>query len=158
MRAQAASKDTWPASWEGLVEHVQQGGYFRRIATLRGGMDQDAQNLLDGIDFNTTLTWEEIDQLLCRIRTGVPIPAEEITCNVRLAQALAGCVALQQWSALSEFLGSLPQVGLTGTVLTPAKLAALSVIISRPRPEPKPPPQWLLSATFSELRFNHLSL
>jgi hypothetical protein len=156
--AQEIPKDTWPASWEGLVEHVQQGGYFRRIATLRGGMDQDAQNLLDGIDFNTPLAWEEIDQLLVRIRTGVPIPAEEITYNVRLAQALVGCVALQQWDALSAFLGSLPQVGLTGTVLTPARLAALSVIISRPRPEPQPPPQWLLSATFSELRFNHLSL
>ena len=39
--AQEIPKDTWPASWEGLVEHVQQGGYFRTIATLRGGMDQD---------------------------------------------------------------------------------------------------------------------
>jgi hypothetical protein len=102
-------------------------------------MDQDAQNLLDDIDFNTPLAWEDIDQLLVRIRTGVPIPAEEITSNVHLAQALAGCVALQQWDALSAFLGSLPQVGLKGTVLTPARLAALSVIISQPRPELKPP-------------------
>ncbi len=88
----------------------------------------------------------------------MPIPAEEITSNFRLAQALVDCVALQQWDALSTFLGSLPQVGLTGTVLTPARLTALSVIILLPRPEPKSPPQWLLSAAFSELLFHHLSL
>ncbi len=72
-------------------------------------MDQDAQNLLDGIDFNIPLAWEEIDQLLVRIRTGVPIPAEEITYNVRLAQALAGCVALQQWDPFPRFWGPCPR-------------------------------------------------
>ncbi len=29
-------KDSWPTSWEGRVEHVEKGGYFRRIGAMRG--------------------------------------------------------------------------------------------------------------------------
>jgi hypothetical protein len=30
-------KKSWPNSWEGLVEHVESGGYFRWRGALRGG-------------------------------------------------------------------------------------------------------------------------
>ena len=151
-------KDSWPTTWEGLVEHVEKGGYFRTVAAMRGGMDPaEAQRLLSIANFDGHTRWDEIDRNLARVRAGEQISPAEMTDPMCLAQALAGCVALQQWDSLAAFLGTLPQEVMAGLILTPARLAALSVIAARPRQEPKPPPQWLLSASFAELRFNHLS-
>jgi hypothetical protein len=151
--------DNWPTTWEGLVEHVVMGGYFRTKPRLRGGsMDSaEAQSLLDSTNFDEHLPWDEIDQNLARVRAGGLIPPNEMTEPMRLAQALLGCVALQQWDPLATFLHALPQEVSTGLILSPARLAALSVLAARPRREPDPPPPWLMAASFAELRFNHLS-
>ena len=152
-------KDSWPTSWEGLVEHVGMGGYFRKVGTMRGGMDPVAvQQQLNLFDFNRHLDWDNIDQCLTRVRTGGVILPDEMTENMTLAQLLSGCVALQQWDPLAAFLNTQPPEVKAGLIISPARVAALSVIAARPRQESKSPPQWLMSATFAELRFNHLSL
>ena len=152
-------KDSWPTSWEGLVEHVEKGGYFRTVAAMRGGMDPAAaQQQLGLLDFTGHLDWDNIDHCLARVRTGGVIPPDEVTESMTLAQLLSGCVALQQWDHLAAFLETQPPEVKAGLIISPARLAALSVIAARPRPEPESPPQWLLSAPYAELRFNHLSL
>ena len=151
-------KASWPTSWEGLVEHVVKGGYFRKVGTLRGGMDPAvAQQQLDLVDFNRHLDWDDIDRNLARVRAGDAISENERTENMLLAQLLSGCTALRQWDALAAFLATQPLEVRAGLIISPARLAALSVIAARPRQEPKEPPQWLLSASFAQLRFNHLS-
>jgi hypothetical protein len=80
-----------------------------------------------------------------------------MTENMMLAQLLSGCVALQQWDPLAAFLATQPLKVRAGLIISPARLAALPVIASRPKPEPESPSQWLMSASFAELRFDHLS-
>ena len=151
-------KKSWPNSWEGLVEHVERGGYFRWRGALRGGMDPAvAQQQLSLFDFNRHLDWDEIDRNLARVRAGGPISQDEMTENMMLAQLLSGCVALQQWDPLAAFLATQPPEVRAGLIISPARLAALAVIAARPKPEPESPPQWLMNASFAELRFNHLS-
>ena len=152
-------KDAWPTTWEGLVEHVGNGGYFRTVPHLRGGMDPaEAQRILNSTNFDDEhLPWDVIDQNLAHVRAGGVVSPNEITEPMRLAQALFGCVALQQWDPLATFLGNLPPEVRTGLILSPARLAALSVLAARFRREPEPPPQWLGSSSFAELRFHHLS-
>jgi hypothetical protein len=77
--------------------------------------------------------------------------------SMRLAQAVAVCVALQQWDTLAKFLGAQPQERVR-MVLTPARLAALSVASSQRQPAAASPTSWLLSTAYSELQFNHLIL
>ena len=152
-------KDAWPTTWEGLVEHVVKGGYFRTVPHLRGGMDPaEAQRILSSTNFDDEhLPWDVIDQNLAHVRAGGAVSPDELTEPMRLAQALLGCVALQQWDPLAEFLGTLPPEVRTGLILSPARLAALSVLAARFRRDPEPPPQWLMAASFAELRFHHLS-
>ena len=59
-------KNSWPTSWEGLVEHVNTGGFFRSIPTLRGGMNPEMQALLDSTVFDDPLQREAIDRDLNR--------------------------------------------------------------------------------------------
>lgn len=150
-------KVLWPTSWEGLVEHVETGGYFRKVGAMRGGMDPAVAQQLSLVDFNRYLDWEEIDRNLARVRTGEVIPPDQMTETMLMAQQLSGCTALQQWDPLAAFLAAQPEEVRKGLVISPARLAALSVIAARPRPEQTAPPEWLLSATFAELRFHHLS-
>jgi hypothetical protein len=153
-------KKSWPNSWEGLVEHVKRGGYFRWRGALRGGMDPAAaQQQFSLFCFNRHLDWDEIDQNLARVRAGVPISQNEMTENMMLEQQLSGCVALQQWDPLAAFLATQPLEVKAGLIISPAQLAALAVIAAaaRPKPEPESPQQWLMRASFAELRFNHLS-
>ena len=116
-----------------------------------------AQQQLDLVDFNRHLDWDDIDRNLARVRAGDAISENERTENMLLAQLLSGCTALRQWDALAAFLATQPLEVRAGLIISPARLAALSVIAARPRQEPKEPPQWLLSASFAQLRFNHLS-
>ena len=156
--AEDIPRDCWPTSWEGLVQHVERGGYFRTVGAMRGGMDLAvAQQQLDLVDFSRHLDWDDIDRCLARVRAGDVIGPEEMRYNMNLAQWLSACTALQQWDSLAAFLASQPQEVREGLIISPARLAALSVIVARPRPEPTAPPQWLLSASFAELRFHHLS-
>ena len=152
-------RSSWPNSWAGLVEHVRTGGYFRRVSVLRGGMDpSEMQKLLDTTVFDESLPWEVIDRHVNRIRSGEPIPQEELqTWPARLAQALASLLALQQWDALAAFWQTQPPEVIAGSVLSPARLLALSAITQRPKPATAPPPPWLLSDAYAEVRFNHLS-
>ena len=49
-------KSFWPNSWEGLVKHVEQGGFFRTVVAMRGGMDpSEAQQQLASIDFRQNI-------------------------------------------------------------------------------------------------------
>jgi hypothetical protein len=152
-------KRDWPTAWSDLVEHVRRGGSFRTTAVLRGGMDPaEAQRLLDATTFNGALQWEEIDKFLVHVRSGVPIPQSDMRKDsARLAQALGGCIALQQWDALSTMLGALPSDVTSGFVLTPARLAALYVEISRRNLAPAATPAWVSAASYVELRVHHLS-
>lgn len=151
-------KHDWPTTWDGMVQHVLRGGYFRCVGTLRGGMDQaEVNRLFDGIDFDD-LPWDEIDNHMTSIRAGNPIAADQATDSSRLAEALAGVLALQQWDQFSVFLNTQPREVIEGSQLSPARLAALAVIAMRPRQPLPPPPQWLLRTNFSTLRFNHLSV
>ena len=73
-------RDDWPTTWEGLVEHIVKGGYFRTVPRLRGGMGpMEAQRLLDSTNFDEHLPWEEIDQNLACVRAGGLIPPNEMT-------------------------------------------------------------------------------
>ena len=145
-----------PSTWDEMVGHSEKGGFFRVAGILRGGMNQEVERLLDSTVFNESLPWDQIDQDLACVRSGAPVLAEQLTHSMRLAQALAGCVALQQWDSLATFLSALSQEERAGMVLTPARLAALSVVASRRQPAAASTPSWLLSTTYSELRFNHL--
>ena len=150
--------DAWPTSWEGLVEHAENGGYFSIAGSLRGGMDPAlAQQQLSLVDFSGPFDWDDIDRNLARVRAGEVIPEYELTDNMRLAQLLAGCTALRQWDALAAFLAAQPQEVRAGLIISPARLAALQIEASRLRQEQREPPEWLLSASFAQLRFNHLS-
>ena len=150
--------DAWPTSWEGLVEHAENGGYFSIAGSLRGGMDPAvAQQQLSLVDFNGPIDWDDIDRNLTRVRAGEVIPGNELTDSMRLAQLLSGCTALRQWDALAAFLAAQPQEVRAGLIISPARLAALQIEASRLRQEQREPPQWLLSASFAQLRFNHLS-
>ena len=84
-------------------------------------------SVLDSTVFNESLPWDQIDQDLACVRSGAPVLAEQLTHSMRLAQALAGCVALQQWDSLATFLSALSQEERAGMVLTPARLAALTL-------------------------------
>ena len=121
----------WPNSWAGLVEHVQKGGYFRRVSVLRGGMDPEMQRLLETTVFDDSLPWDVIDRYVSSIRSGEPIPPEELRAwPVRLAQALASLVALQQWDALAAFWRGQPPEVTAGSVLTPARHVCGSTVQS----------------------------
>ncbi len=86
-------------------------------------MDQELQELLDKTVFDERLPWDEIDQHLVSIRTGVANQDEQQTDSMRLAQAFAACFELGQWDALAAFLGTLRQGETAGVLLTPARLA-----------------------------------
>ena len=151
-------KNSWPTSWEGLLEHVNTGGFFRSIPTLRGGMTPDMQALLDSTVFDDHLPWGAIDRDLALVRSGTPAPQTDTMC---LAQALASCTMLQQWNSLETTLQTLRRDEPDGWVLTPARLAALSVVTScRRAPGPGPPgqpPPWWTTGAYVEIRINHLS-
>ena len=100
-------KGCWPTSWEGLVEHVEMGGYFRKVGAMRGGMDPAIAQQLSLIDFRGT-DWAELDRNLARVRAGEAIPPEQLTDNMRVAQLLSGCTPLQQWDPLATYLAALP--------------------------------------------------
>jgi hypothetical protein len=102
-------KVLWPTSWEGLVEHVETGGYFRKVGAMRGGMDPAVVQQLSLVDFNRYLDWEEIDRNLARVRTGEVIPPDQMTETMLMAQQLSGCTALQQWDPLAAFLAAQPE-------------------------------------------------
>jgi hypothetical protein len=151
---------SWPTSWDCLVEHVRKGGSFRSVAVLRGGMNQEMQELLQNTVFDEHLPWELIDRDLVVVRSGAPVPADKVTDTMRLAQALASRIALQQWRPLETLLIS-RRGEQVEWVLTPARLAALSVITSRrlardtgPGGQPNP---WWTTGTYVEIRINHLS-
>ena len=96
---------------------------FRRVSVLRGGMDpSEMQRLrLDTTVFDESLPWEVIDRHVNRIRTGEPIPQDELqTWPARLAQVLASLLALQQWDALAAFWQTQPPEVTAGSVLSPA--------------------------------------
>lgn len=150
-------KGCWPTSWEGLVEHVEMGGYFRKVGAMRGGMDPAIAQQLSLIDFRGT-DWAELDRNLARVRAGEAIPPEQLTDNMRVAQLLSGCTPLQQWDPLATYLAALPEEVRRGLIISPARLAALWAILStRPRTEQSEPPGWLPSAPFAEIQFHHLS-
>ena len=152
-------KPFWPTSWEGLVNHVEQGGFFRTVVAMRGGMDPSvAQQQLDSIDFRQNIDWDETDRCLGRVRAGEVIAPPEITNYMMMAQLLAASTVLQQWDSLAVFLGTLPPELREGLIISPARLAALAAIVARPKPEPAGPPQWIQANLFVELRFHHLSL
>jgi hypothetical protein len=98
-----------PSTWDEMVGHSEKGGFFRVAGILRGGMNQEVERLLDSTVFNESLPWDQIDQDLACVRSGAPVLAEQLTHSMRLAQALAGCVALQQWDSLATFLSALSQ-------------------------------------------------
>ncbi len=124
--------DAWPTSWEGLVEHAENGGYFSIAGSLRGGMDPAvAQQQLSLVDFNASIDWDDIDRNLARVRAGEVIPGNELTDNMRLAQLLSGCTALRQWDALAAFLAAQPEEVRAGLIISPARLAALQIEASR---------------------------
>jgi hypothetical protein len=129
------------------VEHVETGCYFRKVGAMRGGMDAAVAQQLSLVDFNRYLDWDEIDRNLARVRTGEAIPPDQMTdtCSWRNSYPLAA------------FLAAQPVEVRKGSVISPARLAALSVIDARPRPEQTAQPEWLLNATFADLRFHHLS-
>ena len=151
-------KNSWPTSWEGLLAHVNTGGFFRSISTLKGGMNQEMQALLDSTVFDDNLPWEAIDRDLASVRSGAPASQTD---TIHLAQALASCTGLQQWNCLETTLRTLLRDEPNGWVLTPARLAALSVVASRRRaPDPGPPGQplpWWTTGAYVEIRINHLS-
>jgi hypothetical protein len=151
-------KSFWPNSWEGLVKHVEKGGFFRTVVAMRGGMDPSVQQQLDSIDFRQNIDWDETDRCLGRVRAGEVIAPPEFTNYMRLAQLLAASTALQQWDPLAAFLDTLPPELRGGMIISPARLAALAAIAARPKLEPAEPPQWIQANLFVELRFHHLSL
>ena len=149
-------RNAWPTSWEGLVQHVEQGGFFRVTPVLRGGMDPAQQRLLDSAVFDDNLPWDVLDRAMDCVRSGQQVPPDVPAEMTSLAQALAGVVGLQQWDPLSTFLGNLPQDVREGLVLSPARLAALLVVARRRIPSPALPPAWVHQAPFTDLRIHHL--
>ncbi len=114
------------------------------------------QQQLSLFDFNRHLDWDEIDWNLARVRAGAPISQDEMTKNMMLVQLLSGCLVLQQRDPLVAFLATqFPDVS-AGLIISPARLAALAVIVAYPKPEPESPQQWLMSSSFAELWFNQL--
>lgn len=153
-------RDAWPTSWEGLVQHVRHGGFFRSSPVLRGGMDDEQQRVLDNTVFDENLPWDELDQAMAGLRSGQPVPPQVSPDVTRLAQVLVGQVPLQQWDRLSGFMRSLHPNVLENILMTPARLAALRVLAQRMeknRPDPAPPPAWVFEAPFTDLRFHNLS-
>ena len=72
-------KPFWPTSWEGLVKHVEQGGFFRTVVAMRGGMDPSAaQQQLDRVEFSPNLDWDEKDRFRARGRAEAEIQAAEL--------------------------------------------------------------------------------
>ena len=148
-----------PSTWEEMVQHTERGGFYRIAGVLRGGMDPELEGLLNSTAFVDALPWTQIDEALARVRNGDQFSKEEtMVTHIRLAQALASSVALQQWEPLAAFLGTQPLEERTAMILSPARLAALSVVALRRPPAAAPPPQWVLDAQHVDLRFNHLHL
>jgi hypothetical protein len=72
-------KSFWPNSWEGLVKHVEKGGFFRTVVAMRGGMDPSAaQQQLDRVEFSPNLDWDEKDRFRARGRAEAEIQAAEL--------------------------------------------------------------------------------
>lgn len=148
-----------PRTWEDMVEHTERGGFYRIVGLQRGGMDPVLGQLLDSTAFVDNLPWTQIDEALVRVRNGDPFSeAEAGTDHVRLAKALASSVALQQWEPLAAFLSTRPLEERSAMTLSPARLAALSVVVSRRPPVAAPPPSLFLVGQHVDLRFNHLHL
>ena len=72
-------KESWPTSWEGLVEHVNKGGSFRGVARMRGGMNPDMQALLASTVSNDSLLWESLDRDPDSVWIGPPVPVDAQT-------------------------------------------------------------------------------
>lgn len=152
-------RDSRPSTWEDMVGHTERGGFYRIVGILRGGMEPELEQLLDSTAFVDNLPWNQIDEALVRVRNGNPFSeAEAGTDHVRLAKALASSVALQQWEPLAAFLSTRPPEERAAMTLSPARLAALSVVVSRRPPAAAPPPQVFLAGRHVDLRFNHLHL
>ena len=119
-------KESWPTSWEGLVEHVNKGGSFRGVARMRGGMNPDMQALLASTVSNDSLLWESLDRDPDSVWIGPPVPVDAQTDMMHLT--LASDMVLQHSNSLESTLLTLWRGETTGDVLPPPRLAAQSAV------------------------------
>ncbi len=92
----------WPSTWEGLVEHMRQGGSFRVDGRLRGGMDPGLQAVLDQTVFDNSIPWDTLEECFTMVRSGSELRDEVSEGTRLLSQALVAACALNQWSNIRQ--------------------------------------------------------
>ncbi len=60
----------WPSTWEGLVEHVRQGGSLRVDGRLRGGMDPGLQAVRDRTVLDDSAPRGTLEECFTLVRSG----------------------------------------------------------------------------------------
>jgi hypothetical protein len=97
-----------------------------------------------------SIQWDAVDTDLERVRRGEP-PARQDSPTYALAQALFSHIRLGQLDALAV----LPEDIRARGQISPARVAALSLVVKRIRLDSAPPtPGWALHGQWVELRLN----
>jgi hypothetical protein len=122
------SRGDWPASWDEFSSFVEDGGFFRVGARLRGGMDPARKHRLDAVRFDSGTDWPMLDRCLESLRQQAPMPAEAGQEQRAIAELMAEAMPLRQW----QLMETVP--GIQGRCnATPARMMALALLLARPR-------------------------
>ena len=144
----------WPASWEEFGTFVSNGGSFRVVALLRGGMDPSRKALLDTVQFGSDMNWSLLEQCLEAVRRQAPLPAEADAEFRTLAELMVEATPLRQWALLE----AAPEIQGRCNA-TPARMTALGLLLSRPNARVRPLPPCVAAGQAGqqiELRFNSI--
>jgi hypothetical protein len=139
-----------PHSWDSLSRFVEEGGMVRLECRLPGGMDPGSE-LLNSTRFSEdSIPWDAVDADLDRVRRGEQ-PASQDSQTYALAQALFSRIRLGQLDALAALPADIRARG----QISPARVAALSLVVKRVGLDSAPPtPGWALHGQWVELRLN----
>ena len=118
----------WPASWDEFSAFVEEGGFFRVGARLRGGMDPARRARLDAVQFDSGTDWPMLDRCLEALRQQGPLPPTAGPEQRAIAELMAEAMPLRQWHLMETVPGIQGRCN-----ATPARMMALALLLARPR-------------------------
>jgi len=139
-----------PHDWEQLVRFVEEGGIARLQCRLPGGMDPGLELLHKTQLTEDSIPWEAVDADLIRVRRGEE-PESQDSQTYELARALFAHIKLGQLDPLD----ALPADTRARGQISPARMAALAIVVQRAQLDLAPPtPGWVATGQWVELRLN----
>ena len=152
VRADGRSGASAPYDWEGLGRFVEEGGTARLQCHLPAGMDSGSE-LLQKTQLNEdSIPWDAVDADLIRVRRGEE-PESQDSPTYALAKALFANIKLGQLEPLDALPDDIRARGL----ISPARMAALAIVVKRAQLDMAPPtPSWVATGQWVELRLNSI--